>query len=62
MRSETRIKKLEINDQIEAFFAKGGLVQQCPAGSAIRDDDGMTPKQIDQKTWAVRMEKLNERI
>lgn len=57
MRSETRIRSLEITEQIEAFFAKGGLVQQCPAGSAIRDDDGLTPKQIDQKTWAVRMEK-----
>jgi hypothetical protein len=58
MRSETKIRSLKINDQIEAFFAKGGLVQQCPGGSAIRDDDGMTPKQIDQKTWAVRLEKL----
>ena len=32
MRSETRIKVLDITAQIEAFFQNGGAIKQCPAG------------------------------
>jgi len=57
MRSETRIKALDIAAQIEAFFANGGEVKQYPPGTAIRDNDGMTPRQIDQRTYAVMIDK-----
>ena len=57
MRSETRIKVLDITAQIEAFFQNGGAIKQCPAGSAIRDDDGLSPRQIGEQTYAVMMDK-----
>ena len=57
MRSETRIKALNITKQIEAFFQNGGAVKQCPAGSAIRDDDGMSPREVGKQTYAVMREK-----
>ena len=56
MRSST-LKQLDITAQIEAFFAKGGKVKECPYGTIIRDNDGMTPRQIDQRTYAARMER-----
>jgi len=57
MRSETRIKALDITAQIEAFFQSGGAVEQCPPGNCVRDNDGMTPRQIDQRTYAVMIDK-----
>jgi hypothetical protein len=57
MRSETRIRSLDITAQIEAFFQNGGAVKQCPAGSAIRDDDGLSPRQIGEQTYAVMIDK-----
>lgn len=56
MRQST-LKSLDITAQIEAFFQSGGAVKQCPAGSAIRDDDGLSPRQIGEQTYAVMMDK-----
>lgn len=57
MRSETRIKALDITAQIEVFFQSGGAVKQCPYGTAIRDHDGMSPRQIGEQTYSARMDK-----
>lgn len=56
MRQST-LKALDITAQIEAFFQNGGAVKQCPAGSAIRDDDGLSPRQIGEQTYAVMIDK-----
>lgn len=56
MRQST-LKNLDITAQIEAFFANGGVVKTCPYGTVIRDNDGMTPRQIDQRTYAVMIDK-----
>ena len=51
------MRSLDITAQIEAFFQKGGAVEQCPPGNCVRDNDGMTPRQIDQRTYAVMKDK-----
>jgi len=51
------MRSLDITAQMEAFFQNGGAVKQCPAGSAIRDDDGLSPRQIGEQTYAVMIDK-----
>lgn len=60
MRSETKIRNNDSADMVASFLANGGRITQCQPGSAIRDDDGMTPKQIGQQTYAVRQEKATK--
>lgn len=57
MRSETKIRNNDSADLVASFIANGGRITQCQPGSAIRDDDGMTPRQIGQQTYAVNLEK-----
>jgi len=44
-------------DYVEEFIKLGGEIKQFPPGNSLRENDGMTPQQIDQQKWAVRMEK-----
>ena len=44
-------------DYITEYLTQGGKITQCPPGNSLRENDGMTPQQIDQQKWAVRMEK-----
>lgn len=57
MRSETKIRNNNSADMVASFLANGGRITQCQPGSAIRDDDGMSPRQIGQQTYAVRKDK-----
>jgi hypothetical protein len=60
MRSETKIKMPFNADLVASFIAQGGRITQCQPGSAIRDDDGMSPRQIGKQTYAVRQDKQND--
>ena len=57
MRSETKIRNNNSADLVASFLANGGRITQCQPGSAIRDNDGMTPRQIGQQTYAVNLDK-----
>jgi hypothetical protein len=57
MRSETRIKALDITAQIEQFFAQGGIAKTAPLGDGLRPDDGETWQQQNRRRWAARQER-----
>lgn len=57
MRSETRIKSLDITAQIEAFFQSGGQVKTADYGNSVRDNDGETWQQQNRRRWAARQER-----
>ena len=44
---------------VEEFIKLGGQIKQFPPGNSLRENDGMTPQQIDKQKWAVRVEKAN---
>jgi hypothetical protein len=46
-----------MTDYITEYLTQGGKITQCPPGNSLRENDGMTPQQIDKQKWAVRMEK-----
>ena len=45
---------------VEEFIKLGGQIKQFPPGNSLRENDGMTPQQIDKQKWAVRVEKNNK--
>lgn len=56
MRS-SNLKHIDITAQIEAFFTNGGKIAQCPEGNCIRENDGLTPRQMDKQSYAARQER-----
>ena len=46
-----------MTDYVNEFLKAGGQVTQLPLGNSLRENDGMTPQQIDKQKWAVRVEK-----
>ena len=46
-----------MTDYVNEFLKAGGQVTQLPFGNSLRENDGMTPQQIDKQKWAVRTEK-----
>ena len=48
-----------MTDYVNEFLKAGGQVTQLPFGNSLRENDGMTPQQIDKQKWAVRVEKAN---
>ena len=60
MRSETKIRNNSSADLVALYLEQGGRITQCQLGSAIRDDDGMSPRQIGKQTYAVRQDKQND--
>jgi len=46
-------------DYVEEFIKLGGQIKQFPPGNSLRENDGMTPQQINCQQWAVRVEKAN---
>lgn len=56
MRS-SNLKQLNINEQIEAFFANGGAVKTADYGNAVNENDGETWQQQNRRRWAARQER-----
>ena len=46
-------------DYVNEFLKAGGEITQLPPGNSLRENDGMTPQQINYQQWAVRVEKAN---
>ena len=49
-----------MTDYVNRFLKAGGQVTQLPPGNSLRENDGMTPQQIDKQKWAVRVGKSNK--
>jgi len=56
MRQST-LKHLDINEQIEAFFAGGGQVKSAPLGNALKDNDGESWREQNHRRYIARLER-----
>jgi len=45
------------NDLLTAYLSQGGKVTQLPYGNAVRDTDGESWKQTNDRKWQVKQDK-----
>ena len=46
-----------MTDYITQYLAQGGKVTQLPPGNAVRDTDGESWKQTNNRKWQVKQDK-----
>ncbi len=46
-----------LDDAIRAYLQSGGKITQLPYGNAVRDNDGETWKQTNQRRYKTKLEK-----